>query len=304
MSKAKSRGLGKGLGALIRSVEEQETAELSPSADDPLPTEPAGAAGGLLQLPVAVIRPNPHQPRATFSLDSLNELADSIRAHGLIQPLIVAAEGPGDYILIAGERRWRAARLAGLESVPAVLKSAATPLAMLEMALVENIQRADLNPIEEGSAYRQLIDEFGLTQDEVARRVGKGRSTIANMVRLLELAEPVQQAVIDGALSGGHARALASLSPDQQVAVLGAVLKRDLNVRQTEEIVRKLKGQVVPAKRLQPQLPADLADLERQFRSRLGTRVQIERSKQGGKIVIHYYSDEELNAIYDTIINN
>jgi ParB family chromosome partitioning protein len=300
MSKAKTGGLGKGLGALIRMTEENRPEEAQAGGADA--ATPAGS--GLAWLGVGLIRPNPNQPRATFNPDALGELADSIREHGLIQPLIVTAEGPDDYILIAGERRWRAARLAGLDQVPVVVKSATTPLELLELALVENIQRADLNPIEEGSAYRQLIDEFGLTQEEVARRVGKGRSTVANMVRLLELAEPVQQAVTDGVLSGGHARALATLSPDQQMAVLGVVLKRELNVRQTEEIVRKLKEQVVPPKKVRPQLSADLADLERQFRTRLGTRVQIEHGKQGGKIVIHYYSDEELDSIYNVIIDN
>lgn len=280
----KRRGLGRGLGALI------PTAETAVSSED------------IRLIPVTAVRPNPHQPRTTFDNDQLAELAASITAHGLIQPLIVTEHEGGQYILIAGERRWRACQLAGLESVPAIIKEA-TPQAMLEMALIENIQRADLNPLEEAYAYQQLISEFNLTQEQVAKQVGKARSTIANLVRLTELPANIQQAVADGAISGTHARVLLQLpTPEAQTSAMRQIIKRNLTVRQTEEMVANLLAEAKPTSKPRPTLPAELVDLQHKFEGRLGTRVDIQKSGKGGKVILHYYSDEELQAIYDAIV--
>ncbi len=195
-----------------------------------------------MQLPIEQIIPNPRQPRTVMDDQKLAELAASIKVHGLIQPLIVTETVEG-YVLIAGERRWRASRLAGLDRVPVIVKET-TPQDMLELALIENVQRADLNALEEAHAYRQLIDEFGLTQEEVAARVGKARSTVANLVRLLALPESVQAAVNDGELSGAHARALLPLpAAEMQIAAMKQVLRLGLSVRQTEALVANLMAE-------------------------------------------------------------
>jgi ParB family chromosome partitioning protein len=287
MTKRRS-GLGRGLSALI-------------------PDTPDEPESGLRTIGVNAITPNPHQPRVEMDEAQLQELADSIREHGLIQPLIVtAAEKDGEFTLIAGERRWRAARRAGLNELPVVVKEA-TPQAMLELAIIENVQRADLNPLEEALAYRQLMDDFGLTQQQVAERMGKSRSAVANTVRLLTLPESIQQAVLAGQISEGHARCLVTLpTPEAQNTVLSTILKNDLSVRQTEALVRKLlqgeKPKARPARKLAP----ELNDLVERFRQSLGTRVDIQPGAggKGGKVVIHYYSDEDLQALYDAIVEN
>jgi ParB family chromosome partitioning protein len=278
----KRRGLGKGLEAIIPVV--------------------AGPASGLTPVPVSAITRNPLQPRTILEEDALAELAASIREHGLIQPLIVTQEGPESYQLIAGERRLEAARRAGLATVPVLVKEA-TPQQMLELALVENIQRADLNPLEEASAYRQLVDEFGLTQEQVAERVGKSRVTVTNTIRLLRLPSEVKQALASGTIREGHARALLALpSPEIQVAALKTVTKKTLSVRQTEELVRRLMAEPPPPK---PKVPAspETQSLEEEFRETLGTRVNLYRSRKGrGRLVVHFYSEEELQTIYDVIV--
>ena len=301
MAKKKQTGLGKGLGALIRPAEQVKATmgEVSIESD-----AEALAKSGLRMVKVKEIRPNPYQPRTYFEEEPLEELADSIREHGLIQPLIVSQVGPQDYTLIAGERRWQASQRAGLEQVPVVVKNDITALEMLELALIENIQREDLNDLEEGLAYRQLMDEFNMTHAQVAKRVGKARTTVTNTVRLLDLDSRVQAAVVNNEISGGHARALHSLAPEEQVAVMGGIVKNGHSVRQVEEIVRKIKLKSAPKKKKRRQLSPELADLEKQFRTRFGTLVKIEPSKEGGKVVIHYYSDEELSAIYDIIIGD
>lgn len=281
----KRSGLGRGLDALI-GLTPEETA----------------AGSGLLFVPVSVISPNPHQPRAAINETKLAELADSIRQHGLIQPLIVRRQEDGGYALIAGERRWRAAQLAGLPEVPVIVKEA-TPQDMLELALVENVQRADLNPLEEASAYQQLVEEFGLTHEEVARRVGKSRPTITNTIRLLELPESVRAAVIEERISGSHARALLPLpTAEKQMAVMAAIIKNGLSVRQVEAIVAKLIAGERPKARPPATPSAELAELESQFRQSLGTQVKIQQGPKGGKVIIHFYSDEELQAIYEVIV--
>ena len=282
------RGLGKGLAALI------------PTA----PTELAAAS--VREVVVDAIVPNPRQPRQTQDPDALQELADSIREHGLIQPLIVTAATPDQqatgvqYQLIAGERRWAAARLASLTTVPVIVKEA-TPQQMLELALVENIQRADLNPLEEAAAYQQLIDEFGLTQEEVAARVGKSRVSVANVVRLLRLPDEVKAALLNGQITEGHARALlAADNPETMIRLLKTVTRQGLNVRQTEELVRRQTAESQPKVKEDPS--PDTIALENRFRESLGTKVRLFRSKKGGKLVIHFYSEEELQAIYDAIV--
>ena len=217
----KKIGLGKGLGALL------------PGSDE-------APLSGLTEVPVRAIAPNPHQPRLQFDEQALRELADSIREHGLIQPLIVMRSSEDQYTLIAGERRWRAAQLAGLESVPVVIKDVA-PQQMLEMALVENVQRADLNALEEALAYKQLSEEFGLTQDQIAQRVGKSRVAVANTLRLLKLPEPIKARLADGLITEGHARALLTITDSAvQQHLLSQIVKNGLIVRQTEELVRRL----------------------------------------------------------------
>jgi ParB family chromosome partitioning protein len=281
-------GLGKGLGALIPDADLQ-------------PLQPP-APSGVIEVPPGAIKPNPHQPRSPISEQDLVELAASIEEHGVIQPLIVTGT-PDAYQLIAGERRWRAAQLAGLATVPVVVKDV-SPREMLELALVENIQRSDLNAMEEAVAYQQLIDEFGLTQAQVARRVGKSRVAVANTIRLLKAPRAVQEALLGLKITEGHARALLGLDrAASQEAALKTVLKKSLSVRQTEELVRRLLG----APRKKPPRPAPSAEtreLESRFREALGTRVSLVRSGDSGRLVIHYYSEEELDALYERIVGS
>lgn len=340
----RKKRLGRGLDALFSQSEEGEGA-----------TE----GSGLQVVSVEAITPNPHQPRSTMDEDALEELATSIAEHGLIQPLIVHDDGEGRYTLIAGERRWRAAQRANLATVPVVIKEA-SPQTMLELALIENIQRADLNPLEEATAYQQLVEEFGLTQAQVAQRVGKSRPAVANMIRLLDLPEAVQSAVVNGTLSGGHARTLLGLgkaekqetlmrtileqglnvrqteqmvrlhdqlpgeaqdallageielghaelllrlpNPGQQIAMLRTILNRGLSVAQTEQSVEKQLSRKRPRPKQSTRPTPELVWLESQFQQSLGTRVNIQKGAKGGKVVIHFFSDEELQAIYDSIV--
>lgn len=296
----KRRSLGRGLGALITSstaVDEQERETLIRQAE----------AGGMRLLPVGVILPNPHQPRTVFHPEALAELAASIAEHGVIQPLIVteSLDQPERYWLIAGERRWRAAQQAGLESVPVIVREASTQQ-LLEWALVENVQRADLNPLEEATAYDSLMTEFGLTQAQVAERVGKSRSAVANTVRLLGLPPAVQSALTVGQISAGHARALLAL-PGQSAmeSALEQVVGRELTVRQTEALVRRLLEPPPP-----PPTPTESAEnhahvsaLEGRFRSTLGTKVNLERKQDGsGRLIIHFFNDDDLDSIYRQIV--
>lgn len=282
---AKRQALGRGLDALFSTTGERPARE-----------------AGTLQVPIEEIIPNPRQPRTVMDGEKLAELAASIKAHGLIQPLIVTETVEG-FVLIAGERRWRASRMAGLEKVPVIVKET-TPQDMLELALIENVQRADLNALEEAHAYRQLLDEFGLTQEEVAERVGKARSTVGNLVRLLTLPESVQLAVNNGEISGAHARALLPLpTAEMQVAAMKQVLRLNLSVRQTETLVTNLMADKKPEPKQRKRLPPELEELQERFESALGTRVNIEKGAKGGRVVIYFYSDEDLNGIYESIIN-
>jgi len=281
---AKRQALGRGLDALFTPQSERKLRE-----------------EGLRFVPVGQIIANPHQPRSSFDEEKLAELAASVKIHGLIQPLIVTETVEG-YVLIAGERRWRASQLAGLDLIPVVIKET-TPQSMLELALIENVQRADLNALEEAHAYRQLIDEFGLTQEAVAERVGKARSTVANLVRLLTLPKNVQAAVNDGRVSGAHARALLPLpAAEMQIAAMNQVIKLGLSVRQTEILVTNLMAEKRPPAKQRNQLSPEISELQSRFEAALGTRVNIEKGAKGGRIVIHYYSDDDLGALYDAIV--
>jgi ParB family transcriptional regulator, chromosome partitioning protein len=257
-------------------------------------------------IPVAAVSPNPDQPRTRpDDEDELDELAASIREHGLLQPLVVSERADGRFELIAGERRWRAARRAGLATVPAVVKEA-TPRSRLELALVENIQRRDLNPLEEAQAYRHLLDEHGLTQEELGRRVGKSRTVVTNRLRLLQLPEPARRALAEGAISDGHGRALLMLDgAADRLALLDAVLAEGLSVRQTEARARRLAA-ARPAKRgrgaRRVRHDPDQARLVDEFCSALGTKVDLQRTRHGGRLVIHFFSDDELQGLYDAIV--
>lgn len=276
-------GLGKGLDALI------------PSSDSAVP------ASGIDTLPVASISPNPKQPRSTFNQEELAELANSIREHGVIQPLVVAkAPEPDRYLLIAGERRLQAARLAGLAKVPAIVRDV-TEHEFLLLALVENVQRADLSPLETAEAYKHLQDEFNFTQEQVAVRVGKSRVAVTNTLSLLDLSMAVKGALAAGKISEGHARALKGLSHQSQSAALQTVINKELNVRQTEELARKLKG-TKPAPKTKPPIDPDIVELQQRLQDDLGTKVMVKHSQKGGYINIFYYSDEELDALVDKLL--
>ncbi len=280
-TRGRAFGLGRGLDALIPS---------------------AGDDASVLELPLDRVERSPNQPRADFDESLLGELAASIAVHGVLQPVIVRNLADGGYQLIAGERRLRAARLAGLDTIPAIVRDATDGTDSLELALIENLQRTDLNPIETALAYRELIDRFGLTHEAVARQVGKSRVAVSNALRLLDLADETRQAIVDGRISEGHGRALAAITiPELQRAVLGVVLERGLSVRQTEELVRRKRAEEPAATAERRPLGHDLQDLEAQLRGLLATKVGIVRTRRGGRLVIDFYSDEELDRLYSII---
>ena len=280
------RGLGRGLDSLIPG----------------LSGEPEGS--GVQLVDIDALEPNPLQPRSSWNDDELDELAQSISAHGVIQPLIVTAGGAGTpYRIIAGERRWRAARKAGLNAVPVVVRDA-TSAQTLEIALVENLQRADLNPLEEAAAYRQLADEFKLSQAEIARRVGKSRPAVANALRLLELPEEARQAILDGAITAGHARAILSVElSERRALLLQQIIERGLSVRQAEELARRLNEPTTqPSRKERPRTPEERS-IEDQLRRTFGTQVDLKRTRsKHGSITIHFYSDEELDGILHRLL--
>lgn len=275
--------LGKGLDALI------------PGGDSAL------KPSDVQQIPVDRIRPNPGQPRTVFDKTQLAELAESIRTHGVIQPLIVRQGAGSNYTLIAGERRLNAARLAGLAEVPVVLREA-DDQAMVELALVENVQRADLSPLEAAEAYQHLHKEFGLSHDQIAKRVGFSRVAVTNTIGLLDLSDQVKKALAAGTISEGHGRALKALDQGAaQNAALRTVISQDLNVRQTEELVRKLKGHKVK-KKSKAGASADVQALEAELRDALGTKVSLKHARGKGTLTLHYYSDEELDKLVNRLL--
>jgi ParB family chromosome partitioning protein len=231
----------------------------------------------------------------------LEALAASIREHGVLQPILVTETLDG-YQLVAGERRFRASQMAGLERIPALIRQLADR-EQLELALVENLQRQDLGPMEEAHAFRSLVDDFGMSQDDVATRVGRARSTVANTLRLLDLDSAVQSAVAEGTITEGHARAIGGLPTEQQARVVGTVAEQQFSVRQTEELVRRLRRpRPEPATAVPARPDSDLERVEEELRRSLGTKVTVARSRRGGRIIIEYYSDEELGQLYDRLI--
>jgi len=296
-------GLGKGLGALI--PEHQQFFEQSTQA-----------------IPESMVRlvsiesliPNPDQPRKTFSQESLDELAESIRRHGLLQPLLVHEQEAGKYIIIAGERRYRAAQIAGLDQLPVIVRAPNDSDRHLELSLVENIQREDLDPIEEAQAYVKLMEIAGATQERVAEMVGKNRVTVANTIRLLRLPEDIQAAIKRGVISPGHARALLSIDNEEERQKLFNRIREDnLSVRQTEQETQKLQGELQakktrsrkshPATAEGDETPLDplLRELKEKLIERLGTKVEIQGSLDGGTIKIQYFSQEDLQRMYDVL---
>jgi len=253
---------------------------------------------GVREVAIARIEPNPKQPRQRFERRALEELAESIRQHGILQPLVVGEIGDDRYRLIIGERRWQAATLAGLERVPVVVKDV-TDRQTLEMALIENVQRSDLNALEEAAAYQRLIQDFGLTQQEVAGQVGKSRVAVTNTMRLLALPETLKQAVVEGRITEGHGRALLAVPEKQmQLSLLERIERDELTVRQTEELIRRL---IEPRPRRPRAVDPNLRAAEDALRRSLGTKVMLRPGKKGGRIVIEYYSDEEFQALYDRL---
>ncbi|MCX7907410.1 MAG: ParB/RepB/Spo0J family partition protein [Bacteroidetes bacterium] len=291
----RTRVLGRGLEALLPSPSPQPV----PSGSE------LGVMGKLqaIEIDIDRVRPNPYQPREQFDEEALEELAQSIRQHGLIQPITVRAAEDGYYELITGERRWRACRRIGMPRIPAFVREA-NDETMLEMALVENIQREALNPLEIALGYRRLLEECSLTQEQIAERVGKDRSTVANFLRLLQLPDAIQAALRDGRISMGHARAMLGLNrKEEQLRVLEQTLRQNLSVRQVEELVRRLKTRpLVTAGPTQRPAPPFRTEAEDRLRAKLGTRVQIvQRSGGRGEIRVSFYSLEELNRLLELL---
>lgn len=287
MAAQKKSGLGRGLDALFSNS--------LMDSDESVKT-----------VPLTSISPNPRQPRSVFTDEELAELAESIREHGVIQPLIVSDNGDGTYILIAGERRLRASQLTGLNSVPVVVRKA-DDQELLELALIENIQREDLSPLEAAEAYKSLEENFNLTHEEISKRVGKNRASVTNTMRLLKLPGEVKKALLEKKITEGHARVLLSLpTPQAQINAMNHIINNDLNVRQTEEYIRNLVGEKRPeepkqAKKLDP----EMQEIENHLRQLVGTKVSLKPGKNGtGSISIHYYSTEDLESIIEKLSNH
>jgi ParB family chromosome partitioning protein len=284
-------GLGRGLDVLLGERQ---------------PTHVAMPQVGITEIPLEKVAPNPQQPRQKFAADALEQLASSIRRHGVLQPIVVSRNGDG-YLLVAGQRRVLASRLAGRTTIPAVIREDVTE--RLELALIENLHRSDLNGLEEARAYRMLMETYGLTQQQVGERVGKAQPTIANTLRLLEAPQLLQDALVDGKISDAHVRALLPLRTSDTVRALAQVLSEDLSAKETEELVRTLTGRakqdgrtarnVRSAREIDPELKARTADL----RAALGTKVEIQRGRKGGRITIEFYSNDDFERLYELLTN-
>ena len=292
------KALGKGLAALIPD-----------RTPETIPKEEKGEQGEqVLLLPLAAIRPNQAQPRKDFDEDKLKELAASLQQYGVIQPVLVSSGPEGSYELIAGERRWRAAKIAGLETIPAIIRDLPRQ-EISEVSLIENIQRQDLNPLEEGESYRQLLENFNYTQEQLAQRLGKSRPHIANTLRLLTLASTYQDLMREGKLSAGHGRALLMVeNPSQQAVLASKILEQRLSVRQAEEMARELNKQPPPPPPApvinRPRLSPILQEVENRLRTKLGTKAQIRpgASGPGGQIMLEYYSEGDLQRLLDYLL--
>lgn len=276
------KGLGKGLGALIATANEE-------------------VSSGVVELRINDIEPNAGQPRKKFDDEKLMQLSDSIKQHGIVQPIIVRKEN-STYKIVAGERRWRAARLAGLTTVPVIIKDV-TNKQVMEMALIENIQREDLNPIEEAEAYERLINEYNMTQEELSNSIGKNRSTIANIIRLLALGDIVKEFLINGDISSGHARALLAIDEkEKQEIVCKEIIDKNLNVRETENYVKRLLTDQKKGKKVINN-DANIVKIEDELKKILGTKVKLSNNNKKGKIMIEYYSNDELERILEIFKN-
>lgn len=318
---AKKKALGRGLDALMESSLPEKEAEVVSTKPEKKISSKAKTISEIETLPDGIesdetgtlwvdpkkLKPNPHQPRTTFSEEQLNELADSIREHGVLQPITIEDAGDGSFYIIAGERRTRAALIVGLEKIPVQLKKYSDEK-KLEVALIENIQRADLNAIEEAQAYYKLMELSGLTQDEVAKRVGKQRSTVANALRLLKLPVDMQNSLTTGQISAGHARAILSVdSPANQRTLFGKIVGETLSVRKAEELAKVLnEGRVVKKEKLSAQQKderdPDIIALEQKFINALGTKVSMKGNLNRGSLVIDFFSRTDLDRIYDILI--
>lgn len=281
----KSHGLGRGLDAL-------------------LPEETEIAQGAVQEIAIGDIDPNPDQPRRTFPEESLVQLAQSIQEQGILQPLLVAPGDFGRYLLVAGERRWRAARRAGLETVPCIVRSL-SPAQQMEIALIENLQREDLNPLEVAQGIQSLMKEFGYTQEQVAQRLSKSRPAVANLLRLLSLPEEVMELIRQGVLTAGHARVLAGLdSAEEQLLLAGEAVEKGYSVRQLEAVAAERKKAVAakpPVKKQTHALSVELSELEGRIRETMGVRATLTGSEKKGRIVLQYYSREELEHLSELI---
>lgn len=279
----KQRGLGRGLGALLSDYSEND------------------AAQAVTTLPLQRIEPNPNQPRKRFDEVELQALADSIAQHGLLQPLAVRDMGNGYYQIIAGERRWRACRLAGLAEVPVTVVEA-DDRTVMELALVENLQREDLNPMEEAEGYRVLLEEYGLTQEQAAQQVGKSRSAVANALRLLTLSDEVRALVENGELTAGHARALLTLPNGRlQKAAAQKILALRLSVRQAEAMCKRMAAEEKPKEEPEPLAVDYIAECEKHLTRRLGRRVHIVNGKRKGRVELDFYGDDDLQKLYEAL---
>ena len=275
---AKKRGLGRGLDALLKT-------------EDP----------GVRSLPLSLLEPNRFQPRASFEEGDLEGLAESIKAQGVIQPIVVTSKASGGYTIIAGERRWRAARRAGLEEIPVVVREVRDDRQLLEMALVENLQRSDLNPVEEAEAYQSLRETFGLSQEEIARQVGKGRPTVANALRLLALPGEIMDMLRDGRLTAGQARPLLSLDSDaKKLALARRAKEKGLTAREVEKLVRG----PATTRKAKPTIDPDTKAAEDRLTRHLQTRVEIKRRGQGGTVRIGFHSEEELMRLFELLVGS
>lgn len=279
----KKRGLGRGLDALLEKEE-------APAVPPPVQT-----------LPINQLKPNKFQPRTYFDEAAIEELASSIKTQGIVQPLVVSPEADGTYVIVAGERRWRASRRAGLENVPVVVRQVADDREMLELALVENLQRSDLNPLEEAEAYLSLQEKFGLSQEDIAGRVGKARTTVTNSLRLLRLPDEVQELLRDGRLTAGQARPLLGLpSREAQLALAERAVREGLTARDLERLSAE-PAREKPKKKPQP-VEVHTAAAEEKLTRRLQTKVEIRRRGKGGILHIHFHSEEELMRLYDILV--
>ncbi len=309
MAGKKSKGLGRGLDALFGDMEVEIVKNgktKTPAAGESdistnMTSQEAATdsnAGGILYIDINDIKPNVNQPRKAFDEEKLEDLAASIKEHGLIQPVVLRSVGTG-YEIVAGERRWRAARKAGVKDIPCIVRELSDEENML-LAIIENMQREDLNPIEEAEGINQMIDTYGLTQDDVSRSVGKSRPYITNCLRLLKLPEDIQRFVADGQLSAGHARAIVSAgSKEKQIALAQRAVKEGLSVRQIEKLAKESKNSKKPAKPREKN--ADVKRVERDLKEALGTRVTLNQKGKKGKIEIEYYSKDELERLIDLL---